>query len=319
MTIEAFLGLPRSESPGSLIEPPRFSPLIADPSFLFPEESPDGLWQLFAHSAWGIHRHDSPDGLSWTDRGIVVRNAMRPFVRFLDGRFLLLYERYRPLGLPLTALPLRPRWKSVIECRASDDLRRWTPPVRLLSPGPAWTVDGRWGESVSNPCLVESGGEWRLYHSSSLVHVDDCGFEEPRYIALATRPLAAGPVGGYAHRDAPVIDPAGDPLPGVIGAGSLKVIPMDGLWLGLQNKIYTGSDGRSRSAIFALRSADGLSWEPARSEPLIAPSDGWRSSHVYACDCRRRGKDGPWYLYYNARDGWYKTAGRERIGRMVLG
>ncbi len=102
MTISDFLHITWSAPGEPLIEPPRFSPVIADPSFLFPEETPSGDWELFAHSAWGIHRYSSMDGLSWRDRGIVVRNAMRPFVRRHGDEFLLYYEQYAPLALPLT-------------------------------------------------------------------------------------------------------------------------------------------------------------------------------------------------------------------------
>jgi hypothetical protein len=95
------------------------------------------------------------------------------------------------------------------------------------------------------------------------------------------------------------------------------VITLDDGWIGLQNKIYRDASGRSRSAIFLLRSQDGLAWAQARAEPLIAPGPGWTSSHVYACDCRFREEDGLWYLYFNARDGWKVSEGRERIGRIV--
>ena len=66
-----------------------------------------------------------------------------------------------------------------------------------------------------------------------------------------------------------------------------------------------------------LRSEDGLGWTPAQTGALLAPGSGWTSSHVYACDCRFREKDGLWYLYFNARDGWRVSEGRERIGRIV--
>jgi predicted GH43/DUF377 family glycosyl hydrolase len=114
------------------------------------------------------------------------------------------------------------------------------------------------------------------------------------------------------------VDPAADTLPGVLGAGSIKVLPLSDGLIGLQNKIYRDPTGRSRSAIFLLRSDDGLAWRPAREEPLLAPaSSGWTNSHVYACDCRFRETDGAWYLYFNARDGWRISEGRERIGRIV--
>jgi hypothetical protein len=83
------------------------SPIVADPAVLPPESTPDGSWRLFAHSAWGIHEYVSPDGQSWRDRGLVIRDAMRPWVLRDDGRWYLLYEGYRPLGLALSWVPGR--------------------------------------------------------------------------------------------------------------------------------------------------------------------------------------------------------------------
>lgn len=299
-----------------LLEPGRWSPVVADPTYLFPDETPDGRWRLFAHTAWGIREHVSSDGISWRTGGIVVRNAMRAFTRRHEGRYLLAYERYRPLAMPMTVLPRRPAWRSRIELRWSEDLTAWGHPTTVVSPDRPWARD-EFGSSVSNPCLVDVADGVRLYFSAGLVHVPDCGFEEPRYIGVAE---AARPGATYTMRDEPVIDPATDPLAGVLGAGALTVIEMTDGWIGLQNKIYTDPQGHSRSALFLVRSADGLAWESVREEPLLAPSgSGWRSSHVYACDCRFRTAEGRWYLYYNARDAWRVTQGRERIGRLVAG
>lgn len=321
MTVSDFLSIHWGGVEGPFIEPPRLSPIIADPSFLFPEETPDGRWELFAHSAWGVHRYSSADGLVWDEHGIVMHNAMRPFVRAL-GRdaagkqnYGLYFEEYPPLALPLTALPIRRPWRSRISLARSADLARWSEPSVLVEPLLPWTRERSRGESVSNPCLVEDWTDgWRLYYSASLVWVEDCGFCEPRYIALAR---GASPVGPFAPEAKPVIDPAKDKTPGVLGAGAIKVLAMEDGYAGLQNKIYSGADGRSHSAIFLLRSEDGISWLPAREAPLIAPQEGWTESHVYACDCRFREADGLWYLYFNARDGWRISEGRERIGRIT--
>jgi hypothetical protein len=97
----------------------------------------------------------------------------------------------------------------------------------------------------------------------------------------------------------------------------MKVMALDDGWIGLQNKIYRSPSGESRSAIFLLRSDDGFSWRPAAEEALVPPAPGWTASHVYACDCRLRAKDGLVYLYVNARDGWRVNEGVERIGRIV--
>lgn len=317
MRIPDFLSLRWADDGRPLIQPPRFSPLVADPAFLFPEETPDGRWRLFAHSAWGIHSYGSEDGVEWRDAGIVVRNAMRPFVRRIEDGFLLYYEKYPPLRLPLTALPLHPRWRSRIEVRRSTDLRHWEAPTAVVLPELPWEDAGRLGKSVGNPCLAEAGSgaphRWRLYFSASLVHLPDCGFEEPRFIGMAE---ADAPTGPFHQRPDPILDPASI---GELGAGCIKVLRLEDGWIGLQNRISVDGAGRSRSALWILASEDGIRWHAAQDTPLLAPSagSGWRSSHVYACDVRFRPHDGRWYLYYNARDGWYKTEGRERIGRLV--
>ena len=332
-TISKFLAICWGGVEGPLIEPPRFSPIIADPSFLFPEETPSGDWELFAHSAWGIHRYSSADGAEWIDRGLAARNAMRSFIRkipgfdaggenrqggdFANSPYILLYEAYPPMALPLTALPGRRKWRSRIELSASADLKTWSRPETVLEPELSWTRDTVLGDSVSNPCLVRDGepaGAWRLYHSAGLAWIEDCGFCEPRYIGCAVGPSPAGP---FAASPAPIIDPSKDSMPGVLGAGSLKAIRLADGWVGLQNKIYRDAEGNSRSAIFLLRSADGLAWRAASAEPLLAPSAGWTGSHVYACDCRFSEASGLWYLYFNARDGWNLKSGMERIGRVV--
>lgn len=45
-----------------VIYPPPLSPVIADPTFLPPNRTPDKRWHLFAHSIFGIHHFVSTDG-----------------------------------------------------------------------------------------------------------------------------------------------------------------------------------------------------------------------------------------------------------------
>lgn len=260
------------------------------------------------------------DGLHWQDQGMAVWHAMRPFCRPVPGGFVLFYETYRPFALVMQILPHPPSWRSSIAMKKSSDLQDWTKADIVLRPTLEWmrdrarSNDSSIQESVSNPCLIALGDRaWRLYYSASLAYIPDCGFSEPCYIGVANAPSSYGP---FSPLPEPIIKPADDKLPGVMGAGSIKVIVMEDGFIGLQNKIYTDGAGWSRSALFLLRSEDGLTWNLARNEPLLAPSSGWRASHIYACDCRQA-TDGTWYLYYNARDGWYKTRSRERIGRLV--
>jgi hypothetical protein len=316
MTVDGFASLEWIDDNRALINPSGLSILVADPGFLFPEKTPDHTLRLYAHTAFGIRAFVSRDGLAWRDLGLTEWNAMRPFIRRFPDGYRLYYEKYRPFALPMVLLPRKPKWDSRIAMRFSRDLVTWGPPRTLVEPALPWQQDARLGRSVGNPCLVNDGHRWLLNFSASLSFIPDCGFDEPRYIGIAT---AHSPDGPFTIAPYPIIDPGKDQLAGGLGAGSVKVLRVKDGFVALQNKIYRDPAGTSRSALFLLRSKDGTRWESARPAPLLAPDTGWRQSHVYACDVRFRDTESRWYLYYNARDGWYKARGRERIGRLYAG
>ncbi len=293
-----------------VIAPPGLSPVIADPTVLTPEKAPDGRWHLFAHALPGVYHYVSDDGLSWEKPRLLFRHAMRPFIFCDNGVYVLLYERYRAFHIYLSMLPMR--WRSRIEARTSRDLVTWSKPVTLLSPSLAWHSDPRYGDSVSNPCLVKSGSEHHLYYSASLVRVEDCGFNEPLHIGLARAKCIMGP---YAPDPSPLMSPdPRDPWCN-LGCGSVKVIPCSDGLVAFRNGIYIGRDGRSGSAICLLESGDGTSWKYALPGPVLAPSEGWMRSHIYACDFAASG--GEARLYFNARNDWHWTKGKEHIGVLV--
>lgn len=294
------------EHPASpLIAPPWPSPVVADPTFLPPPQTPDGRWHLFAHSLLGIHHWVSDDGLTWRRRrGVVQRNALRAHLVRSERRYLLTYERTRafvPFGLP---------WSSWVEQRTSLDLVHWTPPTVLLRPDLDWQRRGR-STAVGNPCLVPDGaGGWRLYASGGLVHLDDCGFDEPACIGVAVGPTPSGP---FTWRPEPLLAPDTDDRWANLGAGAMKVARVADGWVAFQNAIsWDAATAHSGSAIRVLESPDGFAWT-VLGEPIVAPVPGsWRRTHVYALDVRAT-PEGP-RMYLNARDGYHWTRGRERIG-----
>jgi hypothetical protein len=298
-----------SEAP--LISHPAFSPLIADPVALPPEQTPDGAWRLYAHSAWGIHEYASADGRAWKDRGIILRDAMRPWVMREGDAWYMLYERYRTLGMAQSLLPGR-TWRSHIEMRSSPDLRRWGKPITLLEPCLTWHEKPGLGRSVGNPCLVRAGAGWRLYYSAGLVRVPDCGFNEPEFVGLARSDRIEGPFAPETER---MLSPDPSDPEASLSRGSLRVMRLSDGWAGFENGI-SFSAGRSRSAILLLFSRDGLRWERLAPAPIVSPSPGWRRSHVYAA-CPVAGTAGEILLYYNARDDWPISRGRERIGLAI--
>jgi hypothetical protein len=300
-------------SDGYIIDHPSLSPILADPTFIFPETSPDHKWHLFAHSVWGIHHFISGDGISWKDRGVAVANGMRPFLYFEAGVYYLLYEKYPPLALILSAVKGR-KWHSEIAVRQSPDLKKWSPPVTLIKPQLPWHSSGG-NDSVSNPCLVKVGHTYNLYYSASLVYIPDCGFNEPDSIGMATSKSITGP---YELLKEPVIrvnkqDPWCN-----LGCGSIKVLKCEDGFVGFENGIYWNEEKKqSGSAIIVLSSKDGLAWGRLIHEPVLKPTLGWRKSHIYACDVKYYAQQKTWYMYYNARNDWPVNRGQERIGLLV--
>lgn len=293
-----------------LITPPFPSPIIADPTFIFPTQSPDGCWHLYAHSLLGIHHFISSDGLHWQRRERVLVGGLRPFLYCNVEGYWLLYERNLSRGVfPLNWLG---KWYSRLELIHSPDLLRWSVPTVLLEPSLDWQQDPVLGQAVSNPCLLEVNGQFWLYYSTGLVQLKDCGFNEPLYIGLAVSDSLAGP---YKPLEQPILKPSpGEPYCN-LGAGAIKVLRTEDGFVGFQNGIYWDEARQaSGSAVLLRSSSDGLNWGYLQSEPLLKPSTGWMRSHVYALDVRRNPADGRFYLYFNARSDWHWTRGREHIG-----
>lgn len=298
-----------------VLRPPPGSPLIADPTFLLPHDTPDGRWHLFAHSTWGVHHFTSTDGLAWSKPRLAVRHAMRPYVLRDGDAYHLFYERYPAFRLPLTIVPGL-RWRSWIEQRASRDLVTWSAATVALRPSLGWHRTQGLGAAVGNPTVLRGDRGWTLHYSAALVRVPDCGFNEPVHVGRAHAEAVAGP---YLPDPSPVLSPARDDARANLGAGALRVLRVDDGFVGFQNGIaWDAATGRSSSALSLRTSIDGRTWRYAHDAPIITPSAaaGWRARFVYACDVRRD-PSGRWYLYFNGRDQAPMLAGREAIGLAV--
>ena len=235
--------------PGNpLIEPHWPEWIIADPTVLSPEVTPDGRWHLFANGLRGIYHFTSADGLTWTRGSHALFGGMRPCVRRVGDRFLLFYEHY---------LSLR---RSVVELRTSSDLVSWSAPRIVLEPSLAW--EGRMPAATGNPCLVEGRSGFLLYYSAAAVFLRDCMFIEPRYVGVAEGDSPEGP---FRKRAQPILSPSRDDPYRNLGAGAIKVFRDGDGFVGLQNGIYRDATGATGSAILLLASADGFAWTQVRS------------------------------------------------------
>ncbi len=290
-----------------IIYPPFPSPVIADPTFLPPEQTHDGTWHLFAHvPLWGcaissIVHFISHDGIEWSRiKKIVSRSGLRPYVFRFEEMYYIVYERL---------INYFPQYHSRIELVSSKDLINWSNPKTILEPYLPWHKEGTKLGSISNPCIIQHKGSFRLYYSGGLVYLNDCKFSEPKYIGYAVSDNILGP---YISFDAPLITPSVDDPYQNLGAGSIKVIKFDDGYVGFQNGIYWDhKEMHSGSAIRMLVSDEGIVWKLFTSDPIIKPSVGWKRSHVYASDVRIRGNN--LVMYFNARNGW--LIGNEKIGQ----
>jgi hypothetical protein len=281
-----------------LIEPPFDTKVIAEPTIIMPDSSPDGRWHLYAVSLDAYINHmDSADGVRWNllDR---FTPGWNPFVVKEGDTFYMFHHGHWFV-----------KGESAIVCRSSKNLKSWTEDRVVLRPTFDWEKEG--GKAVvRNACVVKLPDKtYRLYYASGYGWLDDCGYEEPLYNGVAFATNITGP---YRKHDEPVIGPNGDDPYRNIGAGGLKVYyeQSEQVFVGFNNGIYRDREGRSRSAIHMLLSTDGLGWYSFPHNPVLRPEKGWKEALVYQLDIRRVGNE--IWLWYNSRDGWKE--GVERIG-----
>ncbi|HOX07464.1 MAG TPA: hypothetical protein PK280_13760 [Planctomycetota bacterium] len=273
---------------------------IGDPQVLLPGEF-DRQWHLFCHR-YHFYHFVSNDGLSWRLAHDYPDWKIGPVSLTADrGKWIVYCTQCPAEGKDI-----------YISARTSEDLVHWSEPVKVLEPVLDWEREGRPVEVRNPSAALLPDGRWRLYYCGGTVWLDDCGYEEPKHIGCAE---ASGPLGPFVKRPAPLLSP--DPAHWYrnFGTGGVKVYGYGSGYLALINGMYHDEQGRSRSAIDVLLSADGLTWRDAPYNPIILPSgDGWKSAIVYQLDLRWY--QGRLWLFYNARDGW--KGGREWIGCSTL-
>lgn len=289
-----------------ILKYPLNSFVVADPSILTPDKTPDKKWHLFAHTFFGVYHYDSVDGISFRKVQKIASRAMRPDIKYINGKYYLYYERTKPVIL--NALnSLGAKWHSEIYMCESVDLINWEKPQRVIKQTRDYEKCDT-GIAISNPFLIEKDGKYRLYYSCGQTFIKDCGFCEPTHISFAESEY---PDKDFVSREKPIISPDKNSKYLNLCSGCIKVYKLKDCYIGLQNGLFE-ENGKSHSAIMLLKSSDGENFTFVK--PLIVPDENhkWMAQFVYACCFTYY--DGKIRIYFNARNTANMLTGRESIG-----
>ncbi len=309
LTVSDILNLTFTVRETPVLSPFGGSLLVADPSLLTPDLSPDNAWHMFFHTMFGVYHCRSLDGVRFEKAQKVTSRAMRPNINRVGDLYYLFYERTRPLIMNALNIVGLAKWTSHIYLKTSPDLVRWSKPRPVVTSAGGYEKSER-GSSISNPFLLETNGKFRLYFSSGLTFIDDCGFCEPTYIQYAESDTVDE---GYVACDKPVIAPDKNTSYLNLCSGCLKVYRVKDGFIGVQNGIYE-ENGASHSAILLLTSPDGKRFDFAKMlvTPRADDEKSWMHQFVYASHLVRYGN--VLRLYFNARNTSDILKGRECIG-----
>lgn len=296
-----------------------YAPRLSCPVFLFPEESPDGKWHLFAHSYLGIQHYESTSGIVWDPMGLVQVRGKYPFLFKDKGVFHIVYERHgRPI--PFVEKIAKARRKQIvvgshIEIRSSTDLHVWSEPRILLHASQiASAADYRKDHTLSHPQIVKVKGGYRMYVGSSKVGRDPAS---TRYICTAFSKTLDGAY--ESEQEQPLIEAVPNDRWRNLGSGRFSVYKNEDSYMALQNARYWDPDlKKEASAIVLLESSDGLKWERVGSQPILVPTErGWASKHIMSCDVKYKSDEACWYCYFSASGEPQYNLVRESIGLLI--
>lgn len=282
-------------------------PQICDPVFLFPAESPDGKWHMFAHSWIGIHHYASDSGIAWEPLRMIEFRGHSPSIYREAGVWYLLYEKHEGLW-PMSR---RQRFRrdervaaSRIEIRSSTDLVTWGDPRLLLdSRSIPFAGDYIKKPRVSRPQLFLVNGTYRLYFGASHVDLDDTRQRVSRYLAYAEADELGGPY-TLGHGESPLMAPQPDNPLCNLATGSVRIIPFSDGFAAFQCGVWwNASRGRSGASLTVLTSSDGIVWNPCGQKPILPPADtGWASRYIMSCDVHYKSDEKCWYCYFSANN-----------------
>ncbi len=269
-------------------------PRLSDPTLLLPDESPDALWHMFAHTWMGVEHYTSTSGLEWKREHIVFLRGHSPFIYKEGNVFYMLYEIHdRTYG--------HRRDKSAssrIMLSSSTDLALWSDPRPLINSDYISLSSYRGGHKrISRPQLISWKGVYRLYFGAGEDLVYDTDQKCTARLLYAESYDIEGP---YEVSDKVLLETEPESMYRNLAPGAVRIIPCaDGVAALECAYFYDKAENRSRTAMLLLLSDDGITF----SEPKViqlSPLSGWASRCITHCDARYKENEGTWYCYYSA-------------------
>lgn len=311
------LWYPFSDEP--MIKSQWYMPRLCDPCFLFPEDSPDGKWHLFAHTWIGLEHFSSLNGIAWEPLKMIELRGHSPSIFYENGVWYLIYEKHDKLLQQFTHRPkeIQNLSTSRFEMRSSTDLVLFSEPkVVLDSKEVPFAGDGLKRARISRPQVFKVEDGYRIYYGASHIVLDGSRQKVSRYFATATASRLAGP---YAKEKILLQGDADDPFCNM-AIGAVKVIQLqDGFAAFACPYRWDRNEGRVRSSVVIGESEDGEHFQPiAHPVALPSPEEGWAGRFITSTDVHYKESEECWYCYYSAnRKLWKERFALESVGLLL--
>ncbi len=289
---------------------------LCDPAYLLPEESPDGLWHMFAHTWVGLEHLTSTSGLEWKRQHLIVARAHSPFIFREGGTYYLFYEIHDRTSY------FKKNDNSISASRimviCSTDLLLWSEPRLVLDSTKITRAQYKDGPvRVSRPQIIDTGGVYRLYFGAGETRLYDTGQKATARLMYAESDYLDRE---YRVHPEPILDIEGDSRYRNLATGSVHIVQCsDGVAAFECAFSYDREKKRSTTNILLLTSRDGINFT-FNKVVQRTPDEGWASRYITSVDVRYKESENSWYCYYSA-NGMAKIMGisyvKESLGLLL--
>ncbi len=289
---------------------------LCDPSYILPEESPDGLWHMFAHTWVGLEHLTSTSGLEWKRQHIIVMRGHSPFI-FREGSiYYLFYETHSRTTLNKNKDSYLK--SSRIMVTTSTDLQLWSEPKLVLDSTKITRAQYKDGNvRISRPQIIEKGGVYRLYFGAGETRMYDTGQKATARLMYAESDFLDH---DYRVNPEPILDIDGDDEYRNLAVGSVHIVQCsDGVAAFECVYAYDKKRNKSTTNILLLTSTDGVDF---KFNKVIQPTpeSGWASRYITSLDVRYKESEKSWYCYYSAngiKKYWIFSRVKESLGLLL--